>query len=103
LFNATVARTRPIFRKASQLHHFDHLPAGLDQGGNRAGNILALFLGWRFARAELLGAPFMAATLALLFRGFLSRAMPAAAARQSGIQNTALSVLRIRRREAPTA
>jgi uncharacterized membrane protein YraQ (UPF0718 family) len=35
--------------------------------------IIVVFLGWQFAAAEFLGAPLMIASLALLFRRFLSR------------------------------
>jgi uncharacterized membrane protein YraQ (UPF0718 family) len=70
---AAVAIARAIFRKGADFTAAMAFELASTNLVLELTIIIVVFLGWQFAAAEFLGAPLMIASLALLFRRFLSR------------------------------
>ena len=70
---AAVAIARSIFRKGADFTAAMAFELASTNLVLELTIIIVVFLGWQFAAAEFVGAPLMVASLALLFRRFLSR------------------------------
>jgi uncharacterized protein len=70
---AAVAIARSIFRKGADFTAAMAFELASTNLVLELTIIMIVFLGWQFAAAEFVGAPLMIASLALLFRRFLSR------------------------------
>jgi hypothetical protein len=80
---AAVAIARSIFRKGADFTAAMAFELASTNLVLELTIIIVVFLGWQFAAAEFLGAPLMIASLALLFRRFLSRGLLEAARAQA--------------------
>ncbi len=80
---AAVAIARSIFRKGADFTAAMAFELASTNLVLELTIIMIVFLGWQFAAAEFVGAPLMIASLALLFRRFLSRQMIDAARTQA--------------------
>ncbi len=72
---AAVAIARSIFRKGADFTAAMAFELASTNLVLELTIIIVVFLGWQFAAAEFVGAPLMIASLAILFRRFLSRRM----------------------------
>ncbi len=70
---AAVAIARSIFRKGADFTAVMAFELASTNLVLELTIIIVVFLGWQFAAAEFVGAPLMIASLAILFRRFLSR------------------------------
>jgi uncharacterized protein len=72
---AAVALARSLFRKGANFTAAMVFQLASTNLVVELGIVMILLLGWQFALAELIGAPFMVVILALLFRRFLTMEM----------------------------
>lgn len=80
---AAVAIARSLFRKGANFTAAMAFELASTNLVLELSIIMLVFLGWRFALAEIIGAPIMVVILVLLFRAFLNRNLSDAAKKQA--------------------